>query len=102
MATGVDNELGELLQWNYNNYTPYNEDECARVHGSAGELYTPVASRSSIGFFSPDMCRYVPLDYSEDVVIANVKGRKFAAGPGLLDNGKYCTHKSILVKWRVP
>lgn len=87
MATGVGNQMGELLQWNYYNYTPYNSDECGKVHGSAGELYPPISSKTSIGFFSPDMCRYVPLDYSEEVAINDVKGYKFVAGPGLLDNG---------------
>lgn len=87
MATGVNNNLGELLEWNYNAHTTYNRGKCNSVRSSAGELFTP-PSRTSIKFFSPDICRYIQLDYKEDVVINDLLGYKFAAGPGMLDNGE--------------
>lgn len=86
MATGIEGTLGELLQWNYYHYTPYNEGSCGKVRGSAGELFPP-PTRTNIEFFSPDMCRFVKLDYEEDVRIGNILGYKFSSGPSMLDNG---------------
>lgn len=89
MATGGDNEMGTLMEWNYKNRTEYNAGSCGEVRGSAGELYGTKQTRTSIEFFSPDMCRYVPLDYTEDVMHSGINGYKYSAGKTFLDNGKY-------------
>lgn len=87
MATGAGNNLGELMEWNYESRTSFFEGHCRSVHSSAGELFTP-PSRTSVKFFSPDICRYLELDYKEDVLVKDLLGYKFASGPSMLDNGK--------------
>lgn len=87
MATGDGNTIGELLEWNYESSTSYFEGHCAKVRSSAGELFPP-PTRTSIKFFSPDICRYLELDYKEDVLVKDLQGYKFASGPSMLDNGK--------------
>ena len=68
---------------------PYYRGECNRVHGSAGEFYHKNLQRDKIGFFSPDVCRYIPLDYSEDDVVGNVPGYKYVIRESFLDNGTF-------------
>lgn len=96
MATGVGNNVGELLEWNYEGSTDYFQGHCARVQSSAGELFTP-PTRTSVKFFSPDICRYLELDYKEDVIVKDLLGYKFASGPSMLDNGKklLCKHNFV-------
>lgn len=90
MATGEGgNNMGELLEWNYQNQTSYFGGSCNKVHGSAAELYPQRQKRSHIGFFSPDMCRHVQLDYEDDILVKDIKGYKFSAQKGMLDNGEY-------------
>ncbi|KAK4875495.1 hypothetical protein RN001_011917 [Aquatica leii] len=87
MNTGVSNSLGELRQWNYHNETKFYSGNCAKVHGSAAEFYPSHNTKDSIGFFSPDMCRHVQLDYEKDVNIKGIDGYKYSAQESMLDNG---------------
>ncbi|KAF5278411.1 hypothetical protein FQA39_LY05900 [Lamprigera yunnana] len=87
MNTGKNNVLGELRQWNYQNETTFYNSSCAQVHGSAAEFYPSYQERDKIGFFSPDMCRYVQLDYEQDVEVYGIRAYKFSAQEGMLDNG---------------
>lgn len=86
----MGNTIGELLEWNHQSHTSYFEGACTSVKSSAGELFPP-PSRTSIKFFSPDICRYIKLDYKEDVLVKDLEGYKFASGPSMLDNGKLLT-----------
>ncbi|GJQ71461.1 hypothetical protein Trydic_g11185 [Trypoxylus dichotomus] len=79
--------FGNTRQWNYKDYMPYYEGECNKVRGSAGEFYSANRQRDKIGFFSPDICRYVPLDYEQDVNIDGTRGYKYILGDSFLDNG---------------
>lgn len=80
-------DFGQLKRWNYENETKFYSGECAKVHGSAAEFYPHNLERDHIGFFSPDMCRYVKLDYEKDTTIKGINGYKFSAQAGMLDNG---------------
>ncbi|XP_063701397.1 protein peste-like [Culicoides brevitarsis] len=90
MHTGENNmaEFGALKYWNFNETNGAFEGDCGKIHGSAGEFFPPKQSRfGTISFFSPDMCRSVPLDYEKDVEIHGVTGYKFSGGPRSTDNG---------------
>uniref|UniRef100_A0A1Y1K1C6 Scavenger receptor class B member 1 n=1 Tax=Photinus pyralis TaxID=7054 RepID=A0A1Y1K1C6_PHOPY len=87
MGTGVQGDFGQLKTWNYENETNYYSGECAKVHGSGAEFYTKPLKKDYIGFFSPDMCRYVQLDYEEDKSLSGISGYKYSAQAGMLDNG---------------
>lgn len=50
--------FGKLVNWNYNNHTPFYEDHCGDVIGSGGEFWPPKRSKSDdVAFFAPDLCR---------------------------------------------
>ncbi|XP_066245545.1 protein peste-like [Euwallacea similis] len=88
MDTGLKGHLGELLSWKGMNITPYYRDECGIVAGSAGEFFPQNMSKESIvKFFSPDLCRYVELEFEEEVVVNGLLGFKYVAGDRFLDNG---------------
>ncbi|XP_052122947.1 protein peste-like isoform X1 [Frankliniella occidentalis] len=90
MDTGANDiaHLGELLRWNYNNFTPYYEGECGALRGSAGELWPPGRGpRDRVSLFAPDLCRSVSLDYAGAMREAGVDGLRFEGGPLMLDNG---------------
>jgi len=89
--TGAQNigNIGVLKYWNFEDTNNAFDGECGKITGSAGEFYPPKQKRGgSISFFTPDMCRTVPLDYEKDVEIHGVKGFKYRGGPRSVDNGK--------------
>lgn len=88
MDTGVTGQLGELYSWKHMQYTPYYNEHCGKVWGSAGEFFpTNLQKESIIRFFSPDLCRYVELEFEKEVVISGLLGYKYVAGDRFLDNG---------------
>lgn len=69
-------------------HTPYYPDKCGDVSGSAGEFFPSNLSKDSlINFFSPDLCRFVQLEYEKEMEVNGVLGFKYVAGDRLLDNG---------------
>lgn len=88
MDTGIKGQLGQLYRWKGMEQTPYYRDECGKVTGSAGEYFpTNLTKETIIKFFSPDLCRYVELEFQKEVVISGVLGYKYVAGDRFLDNG---------------
>lgn len=83
--------FGKTKEWQYNDYMSYYDKrgECNTVRGSAGEFFSPKRERDEIGFFSPDICRYVPLTYVNDEDIDGTTGYKYIFGDSFLDNGKF-------------
>ncbi|KAI4461338.1 scavenger receptor class b type-1 sr-b1 [Holotrichia oblita] len=81
--------FGNTREWQYNDYLSYydKKGECNTVRGSAGEFFSPNRQRDEIGFFSPDICRYVPLTYQDDKDIDGTTGYKYVMGDSWLDNG---------------
>ena len=90
MHTGADDisQFGTVKYWNYNDRTNYFAGKCGEVYGSAGEFYPPNQTKNKpISFFSPDMCRSISLDFSEEVSIDGVTGYKYSGGKKTVDNG---------------
>lgn len=85
---GDINKIGKMGEWNYSNRTSYFPDHCGMVNGSAGEFYPPNQTKNKpISFFSPDMCRTIPLDFEEESIVHNMMGYKYTGGPKTVDNG---------------
>uniref|UniRef100_A0A1I8M439 CD36 family protein n=1 Tax=Musca domestica TaxID=7370 RepID=A0A1I8M439_MUSDO len=88
--TGADDisRMGQMHTWNYKTNTGFFESHCGMVNGSAGEFYPKNLTPDSIvGLFTPDMCRTVPLEYTEAVEIEGIRGYKYSGGARAVDNG---------------
>ncbi|EDW12640.1 protein peste [Drosophila mojavensis] len=88
--TGADNlaQLGQMHSWNYNTHTGFFDSYCGMTNGSAGEFQPQqLQPGGSVGLFTPDMCRTLPLDYVETVEIEGLQGYKFSGGERSVDNG---------------
>ncbi|CAH1156005.1 unnamed protein product [Phaedon cochleariae] len=89
MNTGVDGRLGELNSWRNMNQSTYYPGKCGVINGgSAGEFFpTDLKKDEVVRFFSSDMCRYLELEFEEEVIIGGLVGYKYSAGERFLDNG---------------
>ncbi|XP_018568082.1 protein peste-like isoform X2 [Anoplophora glabripennis] len=87
--TGVSGRTGQLYNWRYSNHTTYNPGSCGALENTSGGDFFPTDLKkdSIIKFFSPDMCRYVELEFEREVVIHGIVGYKYAAFDKFLDNG---------------
>ncbi|XP_068142956.1 LOW QUALITY PROTEIN: protein peste-like [Drosophila tropicalis] len=88
--TGADDidKLGQMHTWNFNEHTGFFDSYCGMTNGSAGEFQpSQLQPGGSVGLFTPDMCRTIPLDYTETMEIEGLKGFKYAGGPRSVDNG---------------
>lgn len=80
--------MGQIHTWNHKNHTGFYESHCGKVSGSLGEFFPPnLKEGDTVEMFIPNMCRTVPLDYTETVEIHGVKGLKFSGGRRSVDNG---------------
>ncbi|KAF2899829.1 hypothetical protein ILUMI_06357 [Ignelater luminosus] len=86
MANGVNGNF-DILNWNYQNTTPYYDGSCARVHGSGGELFSRKLTKTTIGIFAADLCRFVPFDFEDEVYVNGILGYRYMAKKTFLDNG---------------
>lgn len=91
MDTGVEGQIGELKNWKYSNETSYYPGHCGRFdRASAGDFFPrDLTKESIIKMFSSDLCRYIELEFEEEVVIGGLIGYKFSAQEKFLDNGKH-------------
>lgn len=93
MYTGADDiyKMGQVHSWNHKTHNGIYPGECGDVKGSLGEFYPPnLKPNDSVSIYLPNMCRSVPLDYTEMVEIHGVQSFKFSGGPRSVDNGKFC------------
>jgi hypothetical protein len=68
MRTGTDNIdfLGIMDAWNYEQYPPYYDGECARITGTTGELFPPMENVNKVGLFASEICGSLELVKSDD------------------------------------
>lgn len=86
--TGTDdiNKIGLIREWNHQSQTDFYEGECGKLSGSGGDFFTPNITKSqTIELFSPEMCRSIPMDFEEEVIIHGVKTLKFSGGDRAVD-----------------
>lgn len=91
MDTGENDiySIGKLHNWNYNNRTSFYESTCACINGSAGEIFPPERTKSSIVMFSADLCRSINLSFSNEEEIHGIRGFKYIADKHTFDNGSF-------------
>ena len=75
--TGVGNaeKLGIVSRWNGQDRMDYwGGEECNRIDGTDGSFYPPhlVNRQSRLYIYHHDMCRRMPLEYKEDVIVSIV------------------------------
>nr|CAI5833429.1 unnamed protein product [Callosobruchus analis] len=90
MDTGISGgQIGQLKRWKFQDHTPYYPEKCGRFDGaSAGDFFPGNLKKDSIiKMFSSDLCRFVELEFAEEVMIHGITGYKFIAGERFLDNG---------------
>ncbi|KAL1505375.1 hypothetical protein ABEB36_004958 [Hypothenemus hampei] len=88
MDVGLSGQLGELYQWKFENRTAYFPGECGKISGSAGEFFPGhLTKESRIRLFSPDLCRYVELEFEKESEVKGLSGYKYSAADRFLDNG---------------
>lgn len=88
--TGQDQikKIGQIHSWNYKTSSDVFTSKCGEYKGSTGEFYPPRAPlNGSIQFFSAELCRTIPLDFTEKVIIHGIEGYKYSGGPRSVDNG---------------
>lgn len=94
--TTSHSDLGELYEWNYKNSTGiYESPYCDKISGSQAEFYPQnLFNRSTVSFFSSDMCRTVTLDFESHETVKGIAGRKYLASDSFLDMGEKIAENS--------
>jgi scavenger receptor class B, member 1 len=90
VETGANDvrNTGMMRNWNFKNHTPFFEGDCGVVNGSGGEFYSQkLTEESKLLMFSPDMCRSIAFDFTEEVNIHGIKALKYSSGERAVDNG---------------
>ncbi|XP_023716223.1 protein croquemort isoform X2 [Cryptotermes secundus] len=106
MHTGTDNLnlLGIMDAWNYEQYPPYYDGECARITGSTGELFPPLENVDKVALFAPELCSSLDLVKSDDPYSKHgLEAYRFIGDDRALDNGTkypdnrcYCAKRQII------
>ncbi|NXC19677.1 SCRB1 protein, partial [Corythaeola cristata] len=71
-----------LTQLNY-----WQSDQCNMINGTAGEMWPPFMSPTSLEFYSPDACRSMTLVYQQSGKFKGVPTYRFVAPKTLFANG---------------
>lgn len=86
-ANGID-VFGSVRNWNAKNHTGFYPDHCGNVVGSGGDFWPPRTTKDPVTIFTPDLCRYLPFQYTDEVLINDVRGFHYEVGKQLIDNGE--------------
>ncbi|XP_005188827.2 protein peste [Musca domestica] len=90
MFTGADDiaKMGQIYSWNYRTHNGAFPGACGRVRGSMGEFFPPnLTPKDSVWMYVPNVCRAVPLDYTETVSVHGVTAYKYSGTERSVDNG---------------
>ncbi|KAM7354262.1 peste isoform 1-T2 [Cochliomyia hominivorax] len=81
-------KMGQIHEWNFKTHNGAFEGECGHVKGSMGEFFPPnLTPKDSVFLYVPNICRAVPLDYTETVSIHGVTAYKYSGTERSVDNG---------------
>ncbi|NXO03251.1 SCRB1 protein, partial [Rhinopomastus cyanomelas] len=65
----------------------WRSDQCNMINGTAGEMWPPFMSPTSLEFYSPDACRSMTLVYEKSGYFKGVPTYRFVAPKTLFANG---------------
>ncbi|XP_075290763.1 scavenger receptor class B member 1 isoform X1 [Opisthocomus hoazin] len=88
--TGMKNisRVHMVDSWNGRKKVNYwRSDECNMINGTAGEMWPPFMSPTSMEFYSPDACRSMTLVYERSGKFEGVPTYRFVAPKTLFANG---------------
>ncbi|XP_037960821.1 protein peste-like [Teleopsis dalmanni] len=88
--TGADDitKVGQIHNWKFKSTTEFLPDKCSQIYGSPGEIQpSNLKEGDTLNLFLPDLCRPIPMEYSETVEVEGVRGFKYIAGLKAVDNG---------------
>jgi len=89
MYTGKNDigQLGTIKAWNNKtNLTEYYPGHCGQLSGSAGEFFPPNRDKTSLSYFSSDICRTIFFNFKEETEREGVKGYKYWLDMGFMGN----------------
>lgn len=86
MYTRTDEKFGKQLTWNYKNYTNFYTPPCNEIKGSATEFYPLNVNKTTLLFYSAELCKYAELHFVGEETIKGVHGYRFS-GDHIFDNG---------------
>lgn len=90
MHTGTDDitKLGIMDAWNFEQYPPYYDGQCARITGSTGELFPPMENAKNVDLFAPEICSSLKLNKTEETLERfGLEAYKFVGDSSVFDNG---------------
>jgi len=92
MWTGEDNlqKVGQITGWNGHSDLSYlYPSPCHELTGSAGEFFPPNRDKSSVSYFTTDLCRPIFFNYKEETEVEGIKGYKYWLDQGFIGNATY-------------
>lgn len=82
----TDDEFGKVMRWNDVERTPFYEDSCGDVQGSAGGFFPLNTEKDQISIFDAELCKTAKLLFEKETTVKGVAGYKFN-GNNIFDNG---------------
>lgn len=85
-GAGDVTKMGSVATWNYDTHKFFN-GTCGKVHGSAGEFYSPGIKKDHIELYSNDLCRSIRLNYDKEVKVEGINSYEYVADHSFFANG---------------
>jgi len=92
MWTGEGNlqNVGQISRWQGEpDLSRFYPSPCSHLSGSAGEFFPPNRDKSSVSYFTPDLCRTIFFNYKEETEVQGISGYKYWLDTGFIANSTY-------------
>jgi len=92
MFTGEDDiyKVGQISRWNgQEDLGDLYPAPCHRLEGSAGEFFPQDRDKTSISYFTPDLCRPIHFNFLEETEVSGISGYKYVLDGGLMSNATH-------------
>jgi len=92
MFTGTDDiyKVGQIDAWkNQTDLSDYYPGECEELTGSAGEFFPQDRDKTTLSYFTPDLCRPIFFTFQEKAKVRGIHGYKYNLAEGFVANSTY-------------
>merc|ERR1711892_18165 len=92
MFTGKDDiyKVGQIAGWqNHTDFGYLYPEPCDVMTGSAGEFFPKNRDKTSLSYFTPDLCRPIHFNFAEETEFMGVHGYWYILDQGLMGNSSY-------------
>ena len=89
MFTGKDDiyKVGQISEWQgYSNLSHLYPEPCDGLYGSAGEFFPQDRDKTSISYFTADLCRPIFFNFKEETKVSGIHGYKYWLDSGFMGN----------------